>query len=138
MIGSADWETTTLAGRQEWTYLGHAGDEILVVRGANVAAFMLGGADEVGIVVGNPPEGSYVDLGAGNDSVLSGEGRDVLIGRQGDDFLAGSGGEDILDGGEGAGDILHGGDGVDTTRDPDGAHCWDPDPEVGYCGAAQE
>jgi Ca2+-binding RTX toxin-like protein len=58
--------------------------------------------------------GSWIDTGAGNDTVLGGAGEDIVEGGDGDDLLNGWTGDDALSGGAGA-DRIVGGAGQDVT-----------------------
>lgn len=69
------------------------------------------GNDIIEVIVDGPSI-SYVDAGAGNDSVTGSEQADVIVGGSGDDVIDGLGGNDWLHGGSGN-DTLDGGAGDD-------------------------
>lgn len=86
----------------------------------------LNGNDTVKINTGVPA--SYLDGGAGNDTLLGGDYADTLFGGSGDDYMVGGAGGDLMYGGSGndrmagtAGpDTLHGEDGNDTVTGGNG------------------
>ncbi|MDU8912057.1 calcium-binding protein [Aestuariicoccus sp. MJ-SS9] len=63
-----------------------------------------------GVALTADPEGSYLNGGAGRDTLTGGDGDDLIPGRGGSDRLYGNGGNDALAGG----DTIEGGDGDDT------------------------
>jgi Ca2+-binding RTX toxin-like protein len=91
---------------------------------ARVIAYGLDGNDRVE-VRSTVPQRSFLDGGAGNDTLVGGAKQDVLLGGTGDDTLLGNLGTDVLIGNEGA-DRADGGDGSDllvggsTAYDSDG------------------
>ncbi|MDT8992662.1 putative Ig domain-containing protein [Curvibacter sp. APW13] len=63
-------------------------------------AMVVQGDDGDNVIVGST-QGSMVDAGYGNDTVLGGDGDDWLVGGQGNDTLHAGGGTNVLMGGEG-------------------------------------
>jgi Ca2+-binding RTX toxin-like protein len=58
------------------------------------------------------PSITYIDAGAGNDTVTGTEQADIIVGGAGDDIIDGLGGNDWLYGGDGQ-DLINGGNGDD-------------------------
>jgi ELWxxDGT repeat protein len=63
---------------------------------------------------------TYVDGGAGNDTIYTGCGSDTIFGGAGNDLINGGNNGDLIDGGDGN-DTIFGGNGNDTINGGDGA-----------------
>ncbi|HWJ82263.1 MAG TPA: calcium-binding protein [Nocardioides sp.] len=128
--GLDGWESLSLGGDVDWTYLGDDAGEGLSVTGGTLTAFLYGGDDHVTFAGDGD---AYVNLGVGDvQSATTAGGDDVLLGGDGADQLHGGAGDDILDGRGSLADELYGDDGSDIGRDADGAAVCDS-LEMGTC-----
>lgn len=108
-IPDIDGDTITITDpvTGEETVLHHIigpGYEIVRIEGTD-------GNDIIEVIVDGPSI-TYVDAGAGDDTVVGSEQADVIVGGTGDDTIDGLGGNDWLHGGEGE-DTIDGGAGDD-------------------------
>ncbi len=102
------------------TLRGGSGDDVLQ-GGTGAGDFLIGngGNDQLYAYLQSPPSNvsrtgwSWMDGGAGNDTLVGADGIDYMHGGDNDDDLDGRGGNDELDGGRGV-DFLHGGTGDDV------------------------
>ena len=76
---------------------------------SQVVVFGLGGDDNIDLVGVTLP--SFVDAGAGNDTVRGGSGNDLVFGRAGNDTIFGRQGDDTVYGGTGN-DIINSDEGI--------------------------
>ncbi len=91
----------------EETVLHHVigpGYEIVRIEGTD-------GNDIIEVMVDGPSI-TYVDAGAGDDTIEGSEERDIILGGSGDDVINGNAGDDWINGGSGD-DIVHGNGGLD-------------------------
>jgi Ca2+-binding RTX toxin-like protein len=85
---------------------------------SEIESFELGSGNDT-VDASATTDGTRINAGAGNDSVLGGAGNDTLDGGEGNDTLSGGLGDDLLSGGAGN-DLLFGGEGNDTLIGGDG------------------
>lgn len=103
-----------------------SGKDLVNCHGVSIPTWIEGGAGNDSLVGGE-----------GNDTLVGGSGRDVLIGNGGDDALGGGANADKIDGGAGA-DTLGGGGGNDKLHGGSGddfLHGGDGSPDLIYGGA---
>lgn len=117
VVDGGDGNDEITAGDSAAYVFGGAGDDVLSAGDGAVALFGEDGADQLSSA---GDQASFMDGGAGNDTLTGSAGDDVLEGGEhsgngatGDDVIDGAAGDDLIRGGAGS-DTLSGGDGNDV------------------------